>query len=629
MQKDANAIKIEIERGVHVGDWEVGNYLGKGYWNCTCLYCGTEKRIDQYRLSRDKAPRCTCQTGKTNKGKIDMTGKQYGEWTVLSYAGNGKWTCRCSCGTVRNVPGQDLRNGSSKSCGHFRAMKIQANPEISGFAKVQYTGNDNLADRQFGEWHVLYFMGNGMWLCKCSCGKLKAVNGLSLRDGRSTSCGHNTTGFKDLTGKYFGQNNQVQAIEWIGGQRSLWKCRCKCGNEFTSSAYSLIHGITQSCGCLTTENRFKTNIQKYGYIMPDKGNENRTKEQLQMTSSPENVENAIKSLQNKNNGVKPTIPQLADYVGLNRGTVNIYLKRHNMLGLVDIANNTSKYELEINNMLVSTHYLHRRDILDTGKEIDIYLPDKKTGIEFNGNYFHSEEFKDEYYHQDKVLDALKKDIRLINIFEYEWTDERTNKILKSIIKSIDQPETNRIIHARDCEVRKISDENLIRNFLQENHLQGYIKAVATCGLFYNNELVGLMSFGKPRFSAKYQAELLRLAFKLNTIVVGGANKMFKYACDAANFTSVISYCDLSKFSGKVYTDLGFINDGITEPNYVWWQIGCNIIPRYRTTKQSLIDKGYGKYGSTETEIMHNLGYVRIYNCGNARYIWQKKEQNKL
>ena len=54
---------------------------------------------------------------------IDLTGKTFTRWTVLKRAGHQgakiTWLCRCSCGTEKIVPGDGLRNGTSKSCGCY------------------------------------------------------------------------------------------------------------------------------------------------------------------------------------------------------------------------------------------------------------------------------------------------------------------------------------------------------------------------------------------------------------------------------------------------------------------------------------------------------------------------------
>jgi hypothetical protein len=54
---------------------------------------------------------------------IDLTGKQFGRWTVLTVHPESKpvrWRCRCDCGIERTVYGSNLRSGHSLSCGCFR-----------------------------------------------------------------------------------------------------------------------------------------------------------------------------------------------------------------------------------------------------------------------------------------------------------------------------------------------------------------------------------------------------------------------------------------------------------------------------------------------------------------------------
>ena len=55
----------------------------------------------------------------------DLTGKKFGRWTVLKYAGkgSGKWTCKCDCGTIKDVKTANLTHGWSISCGCYREEK--------------------------------------------------------------------------------------------------------------------------------------------------------------------------------------------------------------------------------------------------------------------------------------------------------------------------------------------------------------------------------------------------------------------------------------------------------------------------------------------------------------------------
>lgn len=55
---------------------------------------------------------------------IDLTGQRFGRWTVIGRGENRKkrvfWTCKCDCGTIKDVASKSLRFGNSKSCGCFR-----------------------------------------------------------------------------------------------------------------------------------------------------------------------------------------------------------------------------------------------------------------------------------------------------------------------------------------------------------------------------------------------------------------------------------------------------------------------------------------------------------------------------
>jgi hypothetical protein len=57
----------------------------------------------------------------TTFGFKDLTGKRFGGWLVISYAGRPKktalWNCECKCGATRVVSGPNLKNGVTTSCG--------------------------------------------------------------------------------------------------------------------------------------------------------------------------------------------------------------------------------------------------------------------------------------------------------------------------------------------------------------------------------------------------------------------------------------------------------------------------------------------------------------------------------
>lgn len=256
------------------------------------------------------------------------------------------------------------------------------------------------------------------------------------------------------------------------------------------------------------------------------------------------------------------------------------------------------------------------------KEIDVYLPDLKIGFEFNGLRWHSELFLDKNYHINKTKLCLKNGIRLIHIFE----DDFDNKlgIMKSIISNI--LNKSKKVYARNTILKKIEDNNIVKTFLNENHLQGFVNTNINYGLYFNNELISLMTFSKTRKVLNKNGkddeyELVRFCNKIETRVIGGASKLFKKFLQEFKPKTIVSYCDISWANGILYEKLGFKNVGTTKPNY-FYVINGKRENRIKYQKHKLVKQGYDKKLS-ESEIMKKLGYYRVYNCGNKKFIFNE------
>jgi hypothetical protein len=120
-------------------------------------------------------------------------------------------------------------------------------------------------------------------------------------------------------------------------------------------------------------------------------------------------------------------------------------------------------------------------------------------------------------------------------------------------------------------------------------------------------------------------ELVRFCNKLNTTVIGGASKLFKTFLEEQKPNTVLSYCDLSWGTGQLYENLGFKYDGDTKPNY-FYVINGKKENRINYQKHKLVKQGYDS-NLTESQIMNNLGYYRIYNCGNSKYLYTNETTN--
>lgn len=265
------------------------------------------------------------------------------------------------------------------------------------------------------------------------------------------------------------------------------------------------------------------------------------------------------------------------------------------------------------------------DILKN-RELDIYIPEKKIAIEFNGLYWHSEigGNKDRYYHYNKYNECLQQGIRLLQIFEDEWiykSDIVKNRILHIISQSSER------IYARKCKLVELTPKDTA-NFLNKYHIQGNIPSKQKVGLLYNDRLVSVMTFSIPRIcmgrkNEEGNYELLRMASSCN--VIGGPSKMFSYFINKYNPKHIVTYADMRWNTGNVYKKMGMIEDGITEPNYWYFKPGQPIRYHRFNFRKNVLPVKLQTFDPqlTEWENMQLNGYDRIWDCGNNKYIWKK------
>lgn len=283
------------------------------------------------------------------------------------------------------------------------------------------------------------------------------------------------------------------------------------------------------------------------------------------------------------------------------------------------ANSTSKEEDELydfikNDLGIDTVIRNSRTYLNNGKELDIYLPDFNLAIEYCGIYWHSNQFVDKNYHLDKLNQANMNNIRLITIFSDEWLNKKS--LVKSRITNI--LGLNQIkIYGRHTEIREITHK-LKKQFLDENHIQGDSRSKINLGLYHNNELVSVMTFGcRPIFNNS-EFELIRFCNKKNTSVIGGASKLYNYFVKKHNPKEVISYCDLRWNTGLLYEKLGLSKIKQSKPNYFYISNTTKLRENRIKYQKHKLDKLLNKFDPSLTEInnMINNGFNLIYDCGN-------------
>ena len=230
------------------------------------------------------------------------------------------------------------------------------------------------------------------------------------------------------------------------------------------------------------------------------------------------------------------------------------------------------------------------------KELDIYIPQKKVAIECDGLYWHSDKMKPNDYHFNKTLACEEKGIRLLHIFEDEWNFKK--EICKSIIAESLGIYKN-IINSQECVVKEIS-EILAKEFLENNSIYEFKIANNYFGLFYNNELIYVVSLKDKQY-------IVQECAKLNTFVENGLNKLINFIITQTN-NSVFIEVDRRLQNIEFYKYCGFEKVSESEPNYFY------IFGGKREKEISKLAENY-RFSEEETR--------RIYDCGIIKMKFSK------
>lgn len=425
------------------------------------------------------------------------------------------------------------------------------------------------------------------------------------------------------------QNEEIknkQRLAWknkTDEELQLKKERCK---KTCLERYGVDHVMKSQEILLNTKKR---NFELYGYYSPQQKNI----QFKEIYFNDEKFIEYIKHLYKENNNERIKKIELDNFFNVN---VLNRCRELNLLKYIRVQEseleNKFKRLFDENNIIYDWR---NRSIIDGTfgdshkYELDFFIPKYNIGLEINDLSTHNfivqnkrNSIHGKKYHQYKSLNCKEKNIRLIHLWEWE-IQNNFNKISQWLINEFNY---NKIkIFGRKCEIKKV-DKIIEKDFLEKYHLQGYTKSVVAIGLFFENELIEIMTFGKPRFSNKYQYELLRLCTKYDYLIIGGTKKLFNYFIKTFNPNSIISYCDFSKFSGDIYEKIGMkfnklSNPTITYCNYNWKTINESILMKYGI--DNLLGTNYGK-GTNNKELILQEGFFPVYNSGNLIYEWFNK-----
>ncbi len=371
----------------------------------------------------------------------------------------------------------------------------------------------------------------------------------------------------------------------------------------------------------------KTNLAKYGYKYtfnnPDKINDIKKSNLLKW-----GVENYMMLEEIRDKFIISNDPNYIKYIGnsisqfiCEKGHLfeinidNYHSRKKNNTPLCTICNpigdSRSIKEKQLVNYIKE---IYNNTILENyrnGLEIDIYLPDLKLGFEFNGLYWHSELYRDKNYHLDKTNYFKEKGIQIIHIWEDNW--DFKNEIIKSQISNWLGMTKNKIF-ARKCEIKEIKSSN---KFLNKNHIQGSDRSSIKIGLFYNDDMVSIMTFDKfegRKKMSENEWNLSRFCNKLEYNIIGGASKLLSYFITKYQPQRIVSYADQDWSNGNLYYKLGFNLVSISKADYKYI-FNSKRIHKSRFKKSKLhIDESI-----SESEFMKKSHILKIWDCGKIKF----------
>lgn len=274
-------------------------------------------------------------------------------------------------------------------------------------------------------------------------------------------------------------------------------------------------------------------------------------------------------------------------------------------GCPKCCRNYSHFEDEIKSCFEDIEVEQRNRKILGGKEIDIYIPSHKIGIEFNGLYWHSEaNGKDENYHLNKLNECNKNGVELIQIFEDEWVNKR--RICEALLKIAFCLNVSPLIPSTDCELSTNTNIEEIDNFLNENDINPYSEYDVAITAHYNNGIAGILTLNKQS-----DGEWLINNFTTNVEYnCSGIEKiLFEYFVTSYEFNKITFFADrrwVININNNIYTSLGFKVDSSTPPSYTYYKLHSSNLERIEHHK-----------------ITNNSEYSKIWDCGKIKYVYTK------
>lgn len=252
------------------------------------------------------------------------------------------------------------------------------------------------------------------------------------------------------------------------------------------------------------------------------------------------------------------------------------------------------------------------------KEIDLYIPEKKIGVEFNGLYWHSEAAgKDKHYHHGKWSAAKAAGVQLIQVWEDDWN--RNPELVKRMLAHKLGVSQERTVFARRTRVEELG-KVAAEPFLDSYHIQGHASGSYYLGLEdkETGEVIAVLVLKKEAGSEGRTLNIIRYATSVN--LVGGFTKLLKHAERTYKPDSFITFADHTVSDGGLYENNAFVADKELPPDYMYVVRGERKhkfgyrLKRFRNEPTLKYEEGL-----TERELAALNNLPRIWDAGKTRY----------
>lgn len=405
------------------------------------------------------------------------------------------------------------------------------------------------------------------------------------------------------------RSNNKEAIT----NKTRSSCLEKYGVDWVTKSEDVIQKTDDTC------------LKKYGYVRVSGTSE--WKEQQRMNIIKKSTEhlseeklleyednNFLQSLSKNGN----TLQDIADYFDLSWDIIQTRFQRS---GLTPHRHAISKAEREISEFLTSNgidHITNDRKQLD-GMELDIFIPDLRIGIEYNGVFWHS---NDRDRHQNKLNACIKNDIRLIQIWEDDYLNHR-ERVLKTLSYKLGVIKSN--INARDCLIVNL-DKNTYDEFLDKNHMQG-ANGLNSFRLGLNHPSLGLVAVmgfkKKPSNVNKYgNGSIYELTRFATNGVRGAFSKLLTNFKKLHQPDAIYSFADLEivDANNNVYIKNGFIELDRIPPDYSYLTKTDIRVHKFNFRKEYFKKLGLEIEGKTEYQLADEAGIRRCWDSGKICYV---------